>query len=269
MNLLDVLRQDKNYRLGEKIESYGRSYITVSGKTVENQAALSIPEIKDVVDFKRWDYPEDKLDYGCLTYLEGEEYPMRSCNQNDRCVALHQVKRLIPVMARTLKNPIGIIYFILNWEKYLEYIHFSLRDVYYKDPKFYSQPVAEIYWSIKNEKIRDIICAVLEFDNGYRFPFQDIFSELDVVKFNRNPIKEMKRLFEMLVERSNGYFSGKVSKNLSLIINLLWLRPGLVKEIKNIVNKIDIGEILFSTEDIYWTKRLPSSYQFNYEKYDI
>jgi hypothetical protein len=209
--------------------------------------------IKDIIKVKR-------LEKGYETYVDGEKYPIRGCFKNEKCVLVHQVKRLIPTIFKTAKNPIGIIYLWMNWKTYLDYIYFVLRDVYYQSVKYYSQPVREIYRLIKSEKIRDIVCAILEFDPGYRYPFQNIIGELNKDNFEKNPIKELKRLLGLLKKRGGDYFHNKVQ--VDLILLLLIVSPNIKRKLKEIVRELNIDEIKFSVEDEYWSKRMPSNYKF-------
>ena len=49
--------------------------------------------------------------------------------------------------------------------------------------------------------LKDIICTVLEFDNAYRYRFQDIIVELDKEAVKKNPRKELLRLLDVMGER--------------------------------------------------------------------
>ena len=55
--------------------------------------------------------------------------------------------------------------------------------------------------SVKEEEarfmLRDLVCMVLEFDNAYRFRFQDLIVELDKKELREKPIKELNRLFQI------------------------------------------------------------------------
>ncbi|MDF1498820.1 MAG: hypothetical protein P1P85_05740, partial [Patescibacteria group bacterium] len=45
---------------------------------------------------------------------------------------------------------------------------------------------------------RDLLCLHFEFDNAYRFRFQDTFVELDKFNLAKNPIKEFLRLLDIM-----------------------------------------------------------------------
>ncbi len=48
------------------------------------------------------------------------------------------------------------------------------------------------------EHIRDLFCMHLEFDNAYRFRFQDIIVELNKIELKKDPVKEIIRLFDLM-----------------------------------------------------------------------
>ncbi len=51
------------------------------------------------------------------------------------------------------------------------------------------------------EMMRDLLCMHLEFDNAYRFRFQDVIVELDKEKLKQDPLKEILRLLNIMSDR--------------------------------------------------------------------
>lgn len=51
--------------------------------------------------------------------------------------------------------------------------------------------------------LRDVLCMVMEFDNAYRFRFQEFIVELNKEHLQRKPIAEIVRLFELLSKWEN------------------------------------------------------------------
>jgi hypothetical protein len=51
------------------------------------------------------------------------------------------------------------------------------------------------------EMMRDLLCMHLEFDNAYRFRFQDVIVELDKCNLEKDPLKEMLRLLNIMSDR--------------------------------------------------------------------
>ena len=80
--------------------------------------------------------------------------------------------------------------------------------------EMYSKIVREVYRTFDKPRegedlktlelrlmIKDTICTVLEFDNAYRYRFQDVIIELDKEAVKKNPRKELLRLLNLMGER--------------------------------------------------------------------
>lgn len=245
--------QFKIQRLWDSIDSYGREYVPKGTGEMQKQSFVDPGNVKSIVDFK-------VLDEGCETWVEGEKYPMRGCFQNDRIAILHKIKRLIPVFTATFKNSriLTALYFLKNGKEYLDYIHFSLEDVFYPDVKYYCQPVREIYRAMSGheiDKIRDIVCAILEFDVAYRYRAQDILVEGEIFSLVRNPIAELKRLTGILSKRESPEGDAAMRKFIKLAPYIfIWLRfkKKSLGKIKAILIALDKNNIVSSVEDRYW-----------------
>jgi uncharacterized protein (UPF0297 family) len=203
---------------------------------------------REIVDFK---VTED----GCETYYAGEPYPIRLCLQPDKQDTIARVKRLIPSLLRTVSNHkiIGALYLWLNWKELVDYIHFALTDVYAK-PDYYNQPVRELYMVLSDrgiDQIRDIVCAVVEYDSAYRFRFQDIAGELNQYRMATEPIEELKRLWSIYQERE-GEPSQKFSKFMPFVLWLLKLNTKLLDLLKEIAKDLNIDEVKPNAADTYW-----------------
>ena len=49
--------------------------------------------------------------------------------------------------------------------------------------------------------MRDLLCMHLEFDNAYRFRFQDVIVELDKCNLEKDPLKEILRILNIMSDR--------------------------------------------------------------------
>ena len=91
----------------------------------------------------------------------------------------------------------------------------------------------------KRELMIAIACAcelfyhVLEYDNAYRFRFQDVFQEVDKEKLEQDPQKEIERLFSILLTRENTERMASKWRILRKIIRLIF-RFQIFKECKDI-----------------------------------
>lgn len=68
-------------------------------------------------------------------------------------------------------------------------------------PEWYCKAAREMYNAIDHVIIRDIFTLIMEFDDAYRYRFQDVLGELNHFALTRNPITEIGRMFELLAER--------------------------------------------------------------------
>lgn len=76
----------------------------------------------------------------------------------------------------------------------------ALREVH----RAFSQPIDDNErhkTRVLREMMRDLFCMHLEFDNAYRFRFQDGIVELNKDNLKKNPIKEMLRIFNVVSDR--------------------------------------------------------------------
>jgi len=140
---------------------------------------------------------------GIESYLEGEKQPYPGYPDYTTVYAIEAVKRTLRTLIESLAVMMKkhrVLKFILlardikrlvpKWLKLGFYIIMRHR----LKPKVYSHAVREIYRVLniaierdsrpemkeKFVQARDLICVILEFDDAYRFIFQDIFSELNL-----------------------------------------------------------------------------------------
>lgn len=104
-------------------------------------------------------------------------------------------------------------------------------------------------------QVRDIVCMVLEFDNAYRFRFQDIIVELDKEKLAQNPSKEIVRLLNELSSRElvqEVKDTWKLARYF-LPIYLRFNKP-LRHSLVNVLTALDLEKVKLSPEDIQFSK---------------
>ena len=174
---------------------------------------------------------------GALSYLSNRAEPYRGIPITEAVEALAIVKKAIPILMsnfynKKLKIFAGLL-FIFSRKRFFKLINkimsasidfsFPALQKYRFKPHRYSQAVQEVYrlfdlliereGGLRSEKqemwgkIRDVTCMALEFDNAYRFRFQDIISNLDVEK-----IKLTKEDREYAHRRLDYRCDGKMTK---------------------------------------------------------
>lgn len=245
-----------------KIYKYGRKTQMVNDQeAIINAITSNLDNVAEITDFI-------ELEQGCETWLKGHQYPIRGCFQYDKLDTVTQIKRVIPTIFRSINRYkiLGVIYFYFNWKEWLAFIHHAFRDVF-MEPKYYSQPVREVYrvLSDKNiDTIRDIICAILEYDTAYRYRFQDIVGNLKTIKFVENPYAEIERLIRLYTQKENGSIvKDKLGTLLPFIKLYLRFNKKILRLLKEIVTDIDLNEIKSNPADRYWQRQSQFDYVFD------
>jgi len=217
---------------------------------------------------------------GVLTYLARYEQPFRGFPFNDTVQEMDELKKLAKIILQKFLPYIekaslfGKLRFLLATDHiqvlakyYLFAYHWHVKRYRLKF-NMYCQPLREMWQVIDKssdaigedelrEAIRDGVCMFLEFDNAYRYRFQDILSELDKEKLKKDVGKEVIRLFDLLIEREV-HEPGKTSmadkwKMLRKIIYyFLKFNPKIKATIRNIFLRVNLSEIDFSIEDRYY-----------------
>lgn len=110
------------------------------------------------------------------------------------------------------------------------------------------------------KKVRDIWCLIMEYDNAYRYRFQDTFSEVDLEALNDNPAKEIKRLFGIMVSREIAkkewewpeHQQVKIKRIGNIVYLAVKYNKYLQEIVKTIALNINLDKIKPVKEDIYW-----------------
>lgn len=179
------------------------------------------------------------------TAIEGEKYPVRFFTPQEAVDVIASYKRLFSLLAK--KGFWGgiILYFNQDiWKDYLNNI-FNLYPVILKEERW-SQPVKELRRILDIDiTLKNAISLVFENDMAYRYRLQDILQELNQDNLSKNPRKELRRLFKLMIDREHD----NCIKLWKVLYRLSWLLYFLKKPLM----KLNIDEIKMSPEDIYWS----------------
>lgn len=234
---------------------------------------------------------------GVLTFYAGVERPTKGFPYGETVEAVDNVKRIIMTLvegargragglARLLmQNKLKTLLFLFLFRKQIEEIALSLPQMFKKmlrdveqDEKIYCRSVKELYRTLtvmidqeKNEKIkmelpdmRDTLCMILEYDDAYRYRFQNIISELNKENL-RNLIKELKRLFLIASKREFNERQAEKWKYISRFVEFLSFIKGMKKRIKIVLGELNLEEIKMDEDDLYHAK-LKTSYDWEETK---
>lgn len=206
---------------------------------------------------------------GILTYLRGYKEPYRGFPYFEMVERVDDIKKISKkVFSRIYHDTKGIkrlkllflfpmLRTIINGFRYALWFHTSKFKMRIKR---YSQPMREIYrvWNTlgDSEEIkewRDIVCMILEFDNAYRYRVQDILSELNKETLKKNPLKEILRLMDLLIERElEEGVQNKWKEMRDLGGFYLRIARGLLSMVQEFLLEINLEEVKFSKEDLYF-----------------
>ena len=162
---------------------------------------------------------------------------------------------------------------------YLHAYHWQIKRHRLK-PFMYCKAVREVHTILSNhcrdifpddelrEAIRDSLCMFLEFDNAYRFRFQDIIPEMDKRAMANEPLEELQRLFQLMIDREVAE-PGKVKMAdkwrmaKELMATFLKFNKPILYKIQQFLLRLDKLQIEFTEEDKYYCE-FRKDYKFGF-----
>jgi len=192
------------------------------------------------------------------TYVTDHKHPIRSYPIAQSMILTATYKRLLPVaLSKGFFGRITAVLFIWLKRKELaewfDYV-FDMNNVLLKEENW-SQPIKEVRRLLKGEIEKgfiDAISLILEYDCAWRYIFQDIVSELDIVDFEERWRKELKRIFDIAIERGTANDKVKFKNIYRAVLLVLFFNRKLLNRIQLIARKLNKDEIRPSIEDRYW-----------------
>jgi len=209
-----------------------------------------------------------------LTYLAGEKEPVKGYPDTQSLNAITLYKNFIPLILKRLAHQnwlvriITLLAIYFNYPVYLDwfdrvkaYTPVMLKEKHYLP---HTKEMRRVLKGRLDPRTVDMTTLVLEYDSGYRSRFQDIASELNK---NNPPVREIKRLMGLLIERDYKEMGDKW-RRIKNLTNILYLMPKTRRLLKEIINDIDISKLKMSKEDIYWVDKMSCSYNFNVSNFN-
>ena len=239
-----------------------------------------IPELpseapKDVQSLEKVELP---ISGGVLTYMTGNEYPYRGfpfhefvdkidfIKKLSRGVLsglFHEVKRVNRLWLITL---LPAIWFFkpLVYSAIYSFHRLIVRSRI--KPDKYSEPIRELHAAFSyddyledgktrqlSQWLKDILCMILEFDNAYRFRFQDVIEELDKENLKKNPLNELDKFLTSMQSRELGQ-DIKDTWYLLRLFCKFYLR--FDRRMRNIITdtlyRLDLTKLKLSDDDKYF-----------------
>jgi len=113
--------------------------------------------------------------------------------------------------------------------------------------------------------LKDLVCMFLEFDNAYRYRFQDVIVELDKIAVKENPVKEILRLLEIMNSREN---TPEVRDSWTLIKMgvkyYMRFDPKLKRMLADVLATLDLEKVALTEEDKHFSG-LRKDYNFKFK----
>ena len=195
------------------------------------RAIREIPELpseqpKDVSPLLKVELPDEG---GILTYMGSQSYPYRGFPYYEFVEKIDYIKKTSRAFLSSLyhsfkgKNRLWFIFLIPSLLFLKPLVRAWIHTYYRIVERFrikslrYCTAIRELHraFSIEPEnesdqdkelriEVRDLICMILENDNAYRFRFQDISQDINKESLQRNPPRELIRLFDILQSCETG-----------------------------------------------------------------
>ncbi len=200
-------------------------------------------------------------DKGMQAWYKGHPYPKKTTSDEMVVYAVDAVKRCALVLVRTPVFPKRQV------KGFVEFSDRILRK-FYLDKKLYcpiAREVRDIPYENETERILFKTSAmILQFDNIYRLPTQDL---LELYDQNAPIVRELKRLLDVWVDREKNKNILWKLKRIRPVINVLYLYPKVRKRIKEILDGLDLEKIKLDEADWYWCLNVPN-YDFRGVSYE-
>jgi len=209
---------------------------------------------------------------GVLTYFDGEGHPAKGFCYGETVATVDEVKKTGMSFLRGFfgglkQNKAKMILFVFLFRKQfmamaidlLAELDNRMARVRQK-PERYCTCVREIYrvfnlmmiwypdWKEILEHLRNIICMILEYDDAYRYPFQDVMAEFDKDACRKDVLKEIRRIMDIVIDRDRRGLSEKFGRIKKLMF-LLRFNKSLKEALRRFFLGLDLDRIKMDEAD--------------------
>lgn len=214
-----------------------------------------------------------KIEYvpnvGILNYYHGVPYPSKGFVTPEAMFALNQMKRLIIESTKLAKHPILFLGVYLARERVLASAN-TVFDKVFANQSIKSEYLCRGAYAVEqfvhaltgDLKFAHYIAQIPEYDDAYRYRLQDIFTELDVEAFRKNPHKELDRLMALWKSRECTWSMGvfmKAEHALKIAKALLYI-PSVRRKVCDSIHLLKIG--VYDKDDRYWVCLYEHGYKY-------
>lgn len=208
--------------------------------------------------------------YGMCIHYTGVPYVKKGFPTPEALFAMNQIKLLILYSSYYLKKPLFALGILLTPKnRLLDIFNASFDKIFFDGVKNRSLSIGE-EWMCRSaynfSKFIEVVLVdmgidktiaknfafnlgqIFEYDDAYRYRFQDIMTELDVELFKKNPTKELKRLVNIFKDRTlDSVYESKKNIIDLFIFSSYFLRKHFIKHV-DYLKKCERDE-----SDWYWS----------------
>lgn len=191
--------------------------------------------------------------------ISGAKYHKTGYHSTDAMVAIRNAKRFLTVFSK-LPTPKNLLW---------AYTNLYYRDIEpYVLKMQYRSPIAQelcfgVYASVlkwtkdieTSKRTALIISTIIDVDDAYRFRIQDVLTKTSKEKLLKRPVREVRKLTQLLIKRELGAVKWKYKI-------LLFIAPLFRGKIKIAVREMDIERMKPTNEDIYWMCLKEDNYKY-------
>lgn len=232
------------------------------------------------------EFPEEG---GVLTHMSNHPYPYRGFPYFEFVEKIDLIKKIsrgtLSGLYHSIKhrNKLRLLLMFPLVFMAKDLIATSLRTFFKLIDRFrikrnrYSQPIRELYRAFDTPRaqedmetlelrlmLKDVVCMILEFDNAYRYRFQDIIVLLNKENLKRNTVNELLRLLDIMGARENSQEIRDTWRLVKMGVRFyLRFDRKMQRMICDILSQLDLNEVALSVEDKHFAG-LRKDYTFGF-----
>jgi hypothetical protein len=203
---------------------------------------------------------------GLYMILENEDIKVRGFPDAETTLLITEYKHLFYLIAETFKKSgwikriiiaLSLIYTKGIWKIWFGRIwscgYYLLKDEYWQRP---AKELRRVLLKHFPQEIADAMVMVIEYDNAYKFPFQDILPEFnkDNLKGYFATRKEVLRVCDIFYSRGEIGYKEKITALKSMLSMALFI-PKVNKIVREILSDLDMDKIKMNKDDEFWAKK--------------
>lgn len=240
---------------------------------------------KDKSTLERVEFPDEG---GVLTYMEGHSQPFRGFPYYEFVDSIDKIKKIGKAQLSGLYhqvykgNKLKLLtllpaYWVFKRIFYVElYMFYRLVERFRLKERRYCQAVRELVrcfnlpdpslkmatWEVRM-MMRDLLAMLLEFDNAYRFRFQDLMDDYDAKAWANHPVREIKRIIKIASAREKTQELRDFWSLAKILSNVLYFDQELRRVVSHVFSQLDPEKVRLTKEDKhYCAPRLDYNFAF-------